>query len=90
MVIQEISQLTNSVSQEVAILLMLETRVGLIARAASLQAVRSLPWWDWDAEQSDVYPGVTSELAKCVDGTGPLTSSIWKVQWCVCQLLPPT
>ncbi|KAK4828510.1 hypothetical protein QYF61_026781 [Mycteria americana] len=41
----------------------------------------SLPWWDWHTEQSDVYPDVTSELAKCVDGTGPLTSCIWKVQW---------
>ncbi|PKU45230.1 hypothetical protein llap_4457 [Limosa lapponica baueri] len=50
----------------------------------------SLRWWDWDTEESDVYPGVTSELAKCMDGIGPLTSSIWKVQWCMCVSAPST
>lgn len=51
-------------------MLMIEIGVGLIARTASLQAARSLP----------PYAGGASQLAKCVNSTGPLTSSIWKVQ----------
>lgn len=59
----------------------------------SLQAARfllPLPCWDWIAEQSDVCPAVTSELAKLPNAWAVQSLSHALSGRCMCVHLPDT